>query len=61
MSYKNEGPIQGIVGVMNVNGANYLGVISASQVVGTLNKAKINKVSQVKIFPFKVCIESRNF
>ena len=56
MSYKNEGPIQGIVGVMNVNGANYLGVISASQVVGTLNQAKINKVTQVKIFPFKVCI-----
>ena len=39
---------------MNVNGMNYLGVISASQLVGVLVQAKINKVVQVKMIPFKV-------
>ena len=39
---------------MNVNGMNYLGVISASQLVGVLGQAKINKVAQVKMIPFKV-------
>ena len=54
MSYKSEGIIQGIVGVLNVNGNNYLGVIVGSAEVGQLNKAKINKVTQVKLIPFKV-------
>jgi|LauGreDrversion4_2_1035121.scaffolds.fasta_scaffold458462_1 hypothetical protein len=34
MSYKSEGIIQGIVGVLNVNGNNYLGVIVGSAEVG---------------------------
>jgi hypothetical protein len=43
---------------MNVNGTNYLGVISASEVVGVLSQAKINKVTQVKMLPFKVSLQS---
>lgn len=39
---------------MNYQGANYLAVISHHQHVGTINKAKINKVTGVKILPFTV-------
>ena len=38
-----SGPIFGIVGIMNVLGNNYLGVIENAAQVGTLNKAKIFK------------------
>ena len=53
-SYKNEGAISGIIGILNYQGANYLAVISHHQHVGTINKAKINKVTGVKILPFTV-------
>ena len=42
---------------MNYAGANFLGVITQHQHVGTLNKAKINKVSCVKFFPFNVSVK----
>ena len=42
-----SGPIYGIVGIMNVLGNNYLGVIENAAQVGTLNKAKIYKITSV--------------
>jgi len=39
--------------VLNVDGCNYLAVISAISKVGQLNKANINKVTAVKLLPFK--------
>ncbi len=48
------GPIYGIVGIMNILGNNYLGVIESAQQVGTLNKAKIYKITGVNMIPFRV-------
>lgn len=42
---------------MNYGGVNFLGVISWHEHVGTIKKAKINKVSQVKLLPFTVSKE----
>ena len=39
---------------MNYGGVNILGVISTHQHVGTLNNAKINKVTEVLLLPFAV-------
>jgi len=44
----------GIVGIMNVSGNNFLVVISHAQVVGQLNRVNINKVTNVRLLPFKV-------
>ena len=41
----NSGPIYGIVGIMNIMGCNYLGVIDYAAQVGTLNNAKIYKIT----------------
>ena len=41
----SSGPIFGIVGIMNIVGHNYLGVIENAAHVGTLNNAKIYKVT----------------
>jgi hypothetical protein len=50
----NEGAIFGIVGIINIDGNNYLSVISEIQKVGQINRANINKVTGVKLVPFKV-------
>ena len=47
-------PIFGIVGIMNVLGINYLGVIETASHVGTLNNAKIYKITCVNMVPFKL-------
>jgi hypothetical protein len=39
---------------MNYGGFNYLGVIAGMKQVGVINKAKINKVTSVKLLPFSV-------
>jgi hypothetical protein len=52
----NEGAIFGIVGILNIEGVNYLGVISEIAKVGQINKANINKVVSVKLLPFKVSL-----
>lgn len=52
----NEGAIFGIVGILNIEGVNYLGVISEIAKVGQINKANINKVVTVKLLPFKVSL-----
>lgn len=54
-----EGAIMGIVGIMNVHGLNFLVVITEVEVVGTLKGVNINKISQVRLLPFKVSIFSR--
>lgn len=50
----NEGAIYGIIGVLNIDGNNYLGVITEIQKVGQINRANINKVTMTKLLPFKV-------
>ena len=50
----SAGPIYGIVGIMNIVGKNYLGVIENAAVVGTLNNAKIYKITSVNLIPFRV-------
>lgn len=54
---QNCGPILGIVGIMNILGQNYLSVIQQAEQVGTLNNAKIFKLSQVKMYPFKPTVQ----
>ena len=39
---------------MNIQRLNYLGVIEKAQLVGTMNKAKIFKITSVNILPFRV-------
>ena len=41
----SSGPIYGIVGIMNITRMNYLGVIENAEIVGTLNNAKIYKIT----------------
>jgi hypothetical protein len=55
----NEGAIFGIVGILNIDGNNYLGVISEILKVGQINKANINKVATVKLLPFKVSFSQK--
>ena len=50
----NQSPIFGIVGIMNILQMNYLGVIEYAHHVGTLNNAKIYKITGVKMIPFRV-------
>lgn len=50
----NEGPIWGLVGVINLAALNYLVVINNATVVGKLNGVNIYKVTAVRIIPFKV-------
>ena len=50
----NEGPIFGVVGVMNIIGQNYLCVIKEAQVIGKLNGAHIYKVTEAKVYPYFV-------
>lgn len=57
----NEGAIFGIVGIINIDGNNYLSVISEIQKVGQINRANINKVTGVKLVPFKVSKYPFNF
>ena len=49
-----SGPIFGVVGIMNILGINYLGVIENAAIVGTLNNAKIYKITNVNMVPFRV-------
>ena len=46
---------------MYYQGGNYLAVISNTQQVGTINKAKIMKVTGVKILPFVVSLSLKSF
>jgi len=39
---------------LNYGDVNYLAVIAGVQQVGIINKAKINKVTAVKLLPFSV-------
>jgi len=57
--YTNEGKISGLLGIMNYGGANFLGVIANHINVGKLNKANVNKISQIKIYPFNVSAYSK--
>ena len=45
--------VYGIIGIMNHAGKNFLGVITDCQEVGVLNRAKVFKVTQVKLLPFQ--------
>ena len=51
-------PIFGIVGIMNILKQNYLGVIEGAAHVGTLNNAKIYKITNVTMISFRVGIHS---
>lgn len=42
------------MGILNIDGKNYLGVISEIAKVGQINRANINKITGVKLVPFKV-------
>jgi len=53
-----SGPIYGIVGIMNIMKMNYLGVIENAEIVGTLNNAKIYKITTVNLIPFRVSARS---
>ena len=46
--------IQGIIGILNFGDINYLAVIAGAKQVGQINKAKIHKVTAVKLLPFSV-------
>ena len=50
--------IFGIIGIMNVLGTNYLGVIENADHVGTLNNAKIYKITDVGMIPFRLSTTS---
>ena len=52
----SEGPIFGIIGILNIIGHNYLGVIKQAEDVGVVYGAHIYKISEVKLFPFNVTI-----
>jgi hypothetical protein len=47
-----EGPIFGIVGVMNIIGHNYFCVIKEAKVLGKLYGAHVYKINEVKLLPF---------
>ena len=49
---KKEAEIYGLIGVMNIVGQNYLGVISGYRTEGKLLGADINKITQVFLIPF---------
>ena len=48
---KKEAEIYGLIGVMNIVGQNYLGVISDYRTEGKLLGADINKITQVFLIP----------
>ncbi len=49
-----QAPIFGIVGIMNILNINYLGVIESAAHVGTINNAKIYKITTVNMLPFRL-------
>jgi len=49
-----EGPIYGIVGIMNIIGHNFLGVIKSADIIGKLYGAHVYKITEVKLIPFYV-------
>jgi hypothetical protein len=49
---KKEAEIYGLIGVMNIVGQNYLGVITDYKSEGRLLGADINKITQVSLIPF---------
>ena len=55
----NQSPIYGIVGIMNILQMNYLGVIENAEHVGTLNNAKIYKITSVNMIAFRVSFSFR--
>ena len=50
----NEGPIWGVVGIINLSALNYLVVINNASVAAKLNNVNIYKVTGIRIIPFKV-------
>mgnify|MGYP006889576795 CR=1 FL=1 len=42
---------------MNVDGFNYLGVIEGAEHVGTLNNAKIYKITNAQLLSFRVSLD----
>ena len=54
----SEGPIQGVLGTMNILGQNYLCVIKDSQVVGKIYGSEIFKITDIKLIPFYVTLEN---
>lgn len=49
---KGEQPIIAVIGILNIVGDNYLGVITEAEDVGMLYGAKVLKVTSVDIIPF---------
>lgn len=49
-----EGPIFGVLGIMNIIGQNYLCCVKEAQVVGMLYGAHIYKITDIRIIPFYV-------
>ena len=49
---KREADIYGVIGVMNIVGQNYIGVITDYKTEGKLLGAEINKITQVSLIPF---------
>jgi hypothetical protein len=47
----SEGPIFGIIGIMNIIGQNYLCVIKEAQILGKLYGAHVYKITEVKLIP----------
>jgi hypothetical protein len=54
VSKVSEGPIFGIVGIVNIIGQDYLCIIKEAQDLGTLYGAHIYKITAVRIIPFYV-------
>lgn len=47
-----DGSIYGIVGIINVNGANYLAVIFKTAKVAVINRSNIYRVENVRLISF---------
>ncbi len=53
-----EGPIFGVLGILNIVGQNYLCCVKEAQVVGVMYGAQIYKITDVRIIPFYVTISN---
>lgn len=50
----SEGPIMGVLGIMNIVGQNYLCCVKEAQSVGKLYGADIFKITDIRLIPFYV-------
>lgn len=53
-----EGPIFGVLGVVNIIGQNYLCCVKEAAVCGMLNGAHIYKITEVRVIPFYVSLSA---